>query len=266
MSAKLTVLMYHALIDDKGRAEGADAHYAVTREVFRQHIAAVKIKGATPRSVASILAEDHGVGNAIAFTFDDGHASNADAAMDLASEGGSADFFINSSTVGSANILDWPTLREMVKAGASIQSHGHTHRYFDELSEGEIREELTTSKAEIEAHVGAAVTIFAPPGGRLQPAVARIAREVGFTAICSSSVGLWKLDGSRWNIPRFAVLQGTGEAQFRRWLSQDRVELFKLTTRQGVLDGAKKILGNKGYEKLRARLLGGNPPARSAAP
>ncbi len=258
--------MYHALFDAHGDCTGADAHYAVTREAFRRQLAEVKRGGAVPSSVASLLAATNGK-HCVAYTFDDGHVSNADAAMDIAAEGGTADFFINSSVVGRVPVLDWPTLREMADAGASIQSHGHTHRYFDALSEGEIRDELATSKAMIEAHLGTPVTIFAPPGGRLQPAVARIARELGYEAICSSGVGLWKLDGSRWNIPRFAVLRATSDAQFRHWIEQDRVELIKLTVRHRALDSAKRILGNRGYEKLRARLLGDeSTPEKSANP
>lgn len=260
MNDRLTVLMYHAILDNHGQCAGADLRYAVTRKAFRQHLAETKLLGGKPRSVADILASPGSGSDSscdVAFTFDDGHASNADAAADLAEAGGSGDFFINSSTVGQPNNLDWATLRDMAAAGASIQSHGHTHRYFDEINESEIRHELVTSKHEIEAHIGLPVTIFAPPGGRLQPAVARIAREVGYVAICSSSVGLWARNGATWNIPRFAVLRETDDAQFRQWVSKDRLALMHLSARQAALDAAKKILGNRGYEKLRARLLGG---------
>jgi len=255
--------MYHALLDNHGQCVGADSRYAVTRKVFREHLAEIKRQGASPRSLANILASSGSGSDScsntsrdVAFTFDDGHASNADAAADLAEAGGGGDFFINTSTVGQSNNLDWATLRDMAGAGASIQSHGDTHRYFDELNESEIRHELVTSKREIEAHIGTPVTIFAPPGGRLQPAVARIAREVGYAAICSSRAGLWARNGATWNIPRFAVLRNTHNAQFSQWVSQDRVALMHLMARQTALDSAKKILGNRSYEKLRARLLG----------
>lgn len=261
MNNRLTVLMYHALLNNHGQCAGADSRYAVTRKVFRQHLAEIKRQGGKPRSVADILvSSESGCDSSrdVALTFDDGHASNADAAADLAEAGGSGDFFINTSTVGQPNNLDWANLRDMATVGASIQSHGHTHRYFDELNESEIRDELVTSKHEIEAHIGLPVTIFAPPGGRLQPAVARIAREVGYLAICSSSVGLWARNGTTWNIPRFAVLRETGDEQFRQWVSQDRLALMRLMTRQVALDAAKKIFGNRGYEKLRVRMLGGD--------
>ena len=261
MNNRLTVLMYHALLGGDGQCAGADPRYAVTRKVFRQQLAEIKRQDAKPQSLASILASSLTASDSsrdVVFTFDDGHASNADAAADLAEAGGSGDFFVNSSTVCQPNNLNWATLREMAGAGASIQSHGHTHRYFNELSESEIRYELLTSKHEIEARIGLPVTIFAPPGGRLQPAVARIAREVGYVAICSSNVGLWGRNSATWNIPRFAVLRETGDGQFRQWVSQDRLALMHLTARQTALDAAKKIFGNRGYEKLRARLLGGD--------
>ena len=68
-------------------------------------------------------------------TFDDGLASNAWAAGQLAERGDTADFFVNPSTVGTAGFLDWPTLRRMADAGMSIQSHGMHHRYLSGLLE-----------------------------------------------------------------------------------------------------------------------------------
>jgi peptidoglycan/xylan/chitin deacetylase (PgdA/CDA1 family) len=249
-----TVLMYHAITPDGGALEHADPHYAVSRGAFRAHLAGIREAGLACTSVAKAL--EGGRKNCVALTFDDGHASNALAADDIAAQGGSADFFVNPSRVGSAGYLGWTELRALAALGMSIQSHGHTHRYFDELSEREVEEELATSKAQIEQHVGTPVTIFAPPGGRLTPAVARIAEGLGFRAICSSRVGFWREGGARWSIPRFAVLATTSNEQLARWVRGDRMEVARMQARQAVLDASKRVLGNRGYEKLRARLLG----------
>lgn len=261
---RLAVLMYHAIPAGEGRADdGADAHYSVSRETFRKHLAAMRELGLRPSAVRDVLASGAGHG-CVGVTFDDGHESNAHAAMDLAAASGNADFFVNPGRVGQRHYLDWAALRDLAKAGMSIQSHGQDHRYMDELDEREIESELATSKAHIEDQLGAPVTLFAPPGGRLRPVVPVIAQRLGYRALCSSSVGLWATGGDRWRIPRLAVLASTGDAQMRRWLEQDAWELTRLRVRHGALTGAKLLLGNRGYERLRASLLGGGTP--NAAP
>ena len=253
--AALTVLMYHALTGPSGELSDADPHYAISRAAFRDHLGRIRAAGLRPASVAAILQGASAAGS-VALTFDDGHETNALAVADILEADGSADLFVNPARVGSARHLDWPALRGLAARGISIQSHGHTHRYFDELGEREIEEELARSKAQIEERVGTPVTLFAPPGGRLTPAVAGIAERLGYRGICSSRVGLWRAGSAPWNIPRFAVLATTTAEQLDRWIRGDGLEVARLKARQALLDTMKRVLGNRGYERLRARLLG----------
>ena len=253
--------MYHAITDDTSASLDVDFHYAVTRAKFREHLELVREMGFRASSVASILASQQNNSRnetvrQIAFTFDDGHESNAAAADDLLAISGSADLFINSSMVGKKSYLDWHALSDLAKAGISIQSHSDTHRYLDELSEDEIKKELATSKSEIEDHVGVAVTLFAPPGGRMKKCVTGIAQELGYHGICSSRVGVWNKGATSWNIPRLAVLSTTSDIQLARWIKQEESEIFRLKLRHGLLTSAKFLLGNQGYERLRVQLLG----------
>jgi peptidoglycan/xylan/chitin deacetylase (PgdA/CDA1 family) len=255
IQAPISVLMYHALFGEDGNCPGADPRYAVSRTTFRRHLDFIVALNTYPTSVVNLLSGPSRAG-AVAMTFDDGHASNAAAAEDLAARAGSADFFVNPSMVGQSNYMPWSVLRELSDAGMSIQSHGFTHRYFNELSDDEVRTELQRSKSEIEQHVGKPVVVFAPPGGRLSPRVEVIANEVGYQAICASHVGLWRQQTSIWKIPRLAVLTSTSEPQFQRWIKQDSLEIAKLVLRKRGLDGAKRLFGNRGYEKLRQAVLG----------
>lgn len=253
-SNQLTVLMYHALFDSAGLCEDADPHYAVTWQRFLRHLATLKAAGMRASSVVDIFACGMQA-DRIAMTFDDGHASNSAAAVAIIESHGSADLFINPETVGKRNYLDWTALRDLARAGISIQSHGHTHRYFDELSEADIEYELAVSKSTIEDRLGTSVTLFAPPGGRLTSRVSAIAERLGYHGICSSQVGLWQIDGSPWNIPRLAVLASTTDEQLLRWVTQDRLEIARLKMRHHLLTTAKQLFGNRGYERLRASLL-----------
>jgi len=252
MNGPTTVLMYHAVLDAADADAGADRHYSVDRGQFLRHIDAVRSAGQSPASVRSLLAgaDARGVG----FTFDDGHASNEWAAQRLADAGGSADFFVNTTTVGTAHFLSWAALRDMAGIGMSIQSHGHHHRYLDELSPAEVDDELQRSRALLEDRLGRRVELFAPPGGRVSPGLHAAAARAGYTAVCSSRVDLWR-DRHEPDIPRFAVLAETSDAQLSRCVRQDAGELLARRVRAGLLNSGKRLLGNQGYEKLRGRLL-----------
>ncbi len=56
-------------------------------------------------------------------------------------------------------------VRKIADAGHEIGTHSATHSYMSRLSEAEIRAELTSSVAAIEAVTGKAVTLFRPPYG-----------------------------------------------------------------------------------------------------
>ena len=254
MGGKLAVLMYHALTDGDGRCADADQRYAVSPAQFARHLDALKQAGLRAGSVESIRT---GAAHAdtVAMTFDDGHASNAKAAEMLAACSFSADFFVNPSTVGQPNYLSWSELGNMAAAGMSIQSHGWHHRYLDELTPDGVMAELVDSKRAIEDRLGTAVNVFAPPGGRTSDGLARSAARAGYSALCTSEVGLWRPQDGPWSIPRLAILNSTSTARFERWIAKDWREMAVQRTRHAVLAGAKRVLGNRGYDRLRGGLL-----------
>jgi len=266
---RTTVLMYHAIEDTTVPAvdsPAADPHYSVSPLTFSDHLRAIADVGARGVSVLDRLAGTVS-GASVAVTFDDGHASNRQAADVLAGSSMTADFFVNPFTIGSAGFLTWAELREMLQLGMSIQSHGMHHRYLSDMSPVDVKQELLESRIEIEQQVGAAVTIFAPPGGRMPPQFALTAAQAGYRAVCSSAVGYWQPARRRAvndpaltdaeMIPRLAVLNATEVARFRRWISGHRPEMWKLQMRSALLQGAKRAVGNQRYDKLRQAIVGG---------
>jgi peptidoglycan/xylan/chitin deacetylase (PgdA/CDA1 family) len=255
MNGTVTVLMYHAVGNERGECAGAEAHYTVTSRQFESHLALSAREGLRVRSVAHLLAAPAERARSVAFTFDDGHRSNGPAAERIARAGGSADFFVNPSRVGKPHNLGWSDLRSMAEAGMSIQSHGQEHRYLDDLSPMEVVAQLVDSKKAIEDHLGRPVTLFAPPGGRMTPNLRVVAARAGYAAVCSSRVGLWHTRESAWDVPRLAVLQSTSDAQLARWLGHDWWEITNCRARYLTLASAKRLLGNHRYGRLRGRLL-----------
>jgi peptidoglycan/xylan/chitin deacetylase (PgdA/CDA1 family) len=254
-----TVLMYHAIPDQAQAEAGVDPHYSVLRDQFARHLELIAESGGRPASVRAILDEQvagRSVQGWVGVTFDDAHRSNHAAAAMLRDVGGSADFFVNPSTVGTGNFCSWAQLREMADWGMSIQSHGMHHRFLDELTPVDVEMELGRSKDIIEQELGRAVTLYAPAGGRQAPGMDALAQRLGYERICSSRVGLWGDEGGGpREVPRLAVLMGTGLPQLRRWVRQSALEMAWQRGRYGALRKAKRLLGNGVYVRLRGALL-----------
>ena len=251
----IVALMYHAITNDRV-TNLYDPHYSVSQEAFQQQIQFIQSQNNLIQTIPSLLDKEEIQRNGyVCVTFDDGAVTDYEVAFPiLCDNNAKADFFINTSTVDSKGYLDWHQIREMQQQGMSIQSHGHTHRYFDDLTDDEIKKELALSKKIIEDKTGKEVLVFAPPGGRLKPAVWRIADELGYKIICHSKPGVWSNDSK--GIPRFAVLNSTSYKQFEDWVNQNNKELFLSIASYNVKYGTKKLLGNSRYEKIRSMILG----------
>jgi len=260
---RTTVLMYHAV--DGPAAPAADPHYSVSASAFASQLHAVQSTGRRGTSVLRmLLSSNGGTGRTkfVALTFDDGHASNRLAADMLAAANMTADFFVNPTTIGLPGFLSWSDLREMHGLGMSIQSHGMHHRYLSDLSAADVQQELTASKAAIEQKLGSAVTLFAPPGGRMPSQFASLAALAGYVAVCTSTVGYWRKVGRSPDtdaqlVPRLAMLNATDIVRFKRWITGHRVEMWKMQARGALLQGAKRAVGNQRYDKLRQAIVGG---------
>lgn len=256
MSDQCTVLMYHATPAHPSDVGSADPHYSVALNVFRDHLAVLKQSGLSARSVDTVQASLTRGERPVGMTFDDGHGTNLAAAQALAEYGWSGTFFVNPSTVGTSDYLSWSDLQAMADMGMSIQSHAQHHRYLDELTPAEQLQELTVSKAQIEQHLGRAVTVFAPPGGRITDQTASLAQQAGYAMVSTSRVGVWKVGRDPiWDVPRFAMLASTPMGQLQAWVQQSPMEITKQVLRYRSLHWAKSLLGNGGYERLRGALL-----------
>lgn len=251
--APVVALMYHALHQGEVPA-GQDPHYTLPADGFDRQMQRIAA-GPGGGSAEACL---RGAGAArVLVTFDDGHASNYTLAFPrLRRHGIAADFFVNPATVGTPGFARWNELREMADAGMSIQSHGYDHVYLTRLEPRRLRETLTAARVEIEQHVGRPVTLLAPPGGRMPPDLPAIARECGYRHVLSSQPGLLPTHpGKGRAIPRMAMTAATGEETFRRWIACDRLAIGRERLRYQGLAMAKRLLGDAGYERLRARAL-----------
>ncbi len=194
----------------------------------------------------------------IALTFDDGYESFLRYAYPALKErGGSATVFIVAGYAGGWNRwevnlgalrfkhLSWEQLRAM--EGIEVGSHTMTHRCLVGLPEGELRRELTDSKAVIEDRLGCPVNYLSLPFGRFDRRVIEIAREAGYLAACTMNP-LERENG--FLVGRRGVYLLDTETALCRKLNGAAcsLEMLKLRTINRFSGGTilvKKLLGNR---------------------
>ena len=154
-------------------------------------------------------------------TFDDGFRSIRDIALPWLVRFGypavmfvPTDFVGRSSSFDSADepeepICDWADLRELQRCGVSIQSHATSHRPFSQLDPAEQTREVASSKAVLEAELGAAVAALAYPYGDpgADTAHSQMALErAGYRAAFLYGGGLARLPAKDpYGLPRIAM-------------------------------------------------------------
>ena len=248
----LPILMYHEVEDGKS----SEKRYTVATTDFER-----QLRHLQESRYATILLDEHFHGrtvpgtNRVAITFDDSHLCHYAKSFPLLAEHGlRATFFVVTDFIGQDK--RWLTrehILAMRRGGMSIQSHTHTHRFLDTLSESGIREELGTSKALLEDWLGEEITILSCPGGRYNPAVLEMAATLGYKAVCTSVPGLASTV-SRHDavpmLPRFLMTGNTSFADFERMIRADKNYVRRKRLGYWAKYLAKRSLGNNMYHHL----------------
>ncbi|MEO6909856.1 MAG: polysaccharide deacetylase family protein, partial [Edaphobacter sp.] len=137
--------------------------------------------------------------NETALTYDDGPNDDATERLleVLARHEVHATFFLIGGFVRQRPGL----AKSIAAAGHLIGNHTMTHPWLSWQSSARIREELAGCNAVLEDTLGTPVRFFRPPHGARRPAVLRIARELGLTAV------QWNITAFDWNpIPAEKIL------------------------------------------------------------
>ena len=83
-------------------------------------------------------------------------------------------------------------VEKIVEAGHEMGTHSRTHSYMSKLTETEIKDELSTSRAAIEKITGKKVTLFRPPYGDYNNLLIDTCAELGLYPI------QWDVDSLDW--------------------------------------------------------------------
>jgi peptidoglycan/xylan/chitin deacetylase (PgdA/CDA1 family) len=228
------VLLYHAV--------GAAAdRYTVSRAELAQHLDRIAAAQAQVVSLADLRAGADAWPFPVVITFDDGRASDYTEAFPLlARHGVTAELFLNPSTVGQHGFVTWDQVREMARAGLSIQSHAYDHVYLTRESEAGLVHQVADSKARLEDEIGAPVSWLAAPYGDLNARVVEEAIAAGYQAVCTSWP--WPARAQARTVSRVSVYGGTSAEVFDRILAGDPRPYVAQAARAALAYPAKQAL------------------------
>jgi peptidoglycan/xylan/chitin deacetylase (PgdA/CDA1 family) len=119
----------------------------------------------------------------VMLTFDDGFAEHLTVGTFLREHSLIGTFFVISGFLRETGHLSAHDVKELAALGHRIGSHTATHRSLPSLSNTQIVDELSGSKAALEDLTGQAVDWLAPPGGLLCPRSLAIATELGYKVV-----------------------------------------------------------------------------------
>lgn len=256
----IPVLMYHALEDTEHPAGSRDAGeqlYVLQVSQFREQMDFLARGGYRTYLLEELQDLDEWPEKAFVLTFDDGHESNFTLALPVLREYGfRAVFFITTGWIGTPRYLTEEQILVLHEAGMGVGSHGISHRYFQQMSNQEIRDELRVSKVTLEKNIGSVINSFSAPGGRITRSLLKIAAETGYRDICISKPGFFEKGDKV--ISRFDITP-MNHSTFSNVLEYKRCHLYKQLFRYEMLRMLKNVLGNGAYDRIRDRLLKASP-------
>jgi len=266
----VAVLTYHAVVE---APEALDAWepgarlYVFTLDELRQQLDHLAAEGFTTVAMRDLIRWHGGEGELperpIVVSFDDGHRSNAAlAAPALAERGQRAIFFVTAARVGHGEHVTWPELLAMREAGMEIGSHTLTHPCPSTLTDDQLRHELVESKSVLEQGLDAPVEFVASPTGYDHPRFGALAREAGYRAALQGVIGRNTRRTDPHALRRFVLKRSHGFETFCALVDPRSRAYVPMRIKQAARNAVRRVLGVRGYEAIRRRLLaGGNGTA-----
>jgi peptidoglycan/xylan/chitin deacetylase (PgdA/CDA1 family) len=255
----VSVLMYHALESAEypaGAKDAGEQRYVLQVEQFRVQLEYLHNEGFRTFLLQELLDLEEWPDKSVVLTFDDGHESNFALALPLLQMYAfNAEFFITTDWIGTPHFMTVEQVKALHDAGMGIGSHGLSHKFLDDMNSSEIERELHKSKNILTGITGQKVTSFSAPGGRMRRGVADIAEDIGFRIVCTSQPGVLNQRSFFYSIPRLVVRADTDLETFKTMVRGDHEYVAKLARRNSFMFIAKKVLGNKGYERMRKMML-----------
>ncbi|MEU9745549.1 polysaccharide deacetylase family protein [Streptomyces niveus] len=228
-SARVPVLLYHAVMDDP---PAWIAEFTVTPRQFTAQLDAVTAAGRTAVPVGALAGRLTGGAplppRPVVLTFDDGFADlPGPTAEALAERALPATAYLTTGALapGSGSLLPPAPMMTLAQAsalerlGMEIGAHTVTHPQLDTLRTPQLDRELRESKAVLEDVLGHEVAHLAYPHGYNSRAVRRAARRAGYASAVAVRHALSSGADEPYRIARLIVRRSHTVADVTAWLA-----------------------------------------------
>jgi peptidoglycan/xylan/chitin deacetylase (PgdA/CDA1 family) len=238
------ILAYHEIAPEVNNA------YSITCADMNEHLRFIAQCG------------DAGI---LGLTFDDGEESQYRYSLPLLEKHRlKGRFFVNVGFVGQSktikgwtqHFMNWSQLKDLVRLGHSVQSHGWSHEFLTACSPRELKQQLLRSKQTLEDRLGTSVESISAPGGRWNSRVLQGCREAGYKILFTSDP--WASSKVRDGITvrgRYIVLSNTTVAALQKLVKVGGVQLLSLQLHGQLKASARALLGEKTYHRLWRRFM-----------
>jgi len=248
-------LMYHELqLPNRNlcQSEPGYARYVISLDEFRSQMSAIQEMGLQGISVTNALKFST---PAVAITVDDGCETDLLATAPVLREFGfGATFYVAAGLLGKAGYMSAVQLRELSDLGFEIGCHSMTHPYLSDLDDADLNREIVYSKDVLENIIGKPVEHFSCPGGRYDARAIQVAKNAEYRTVATSSPRANSPATNPFLLGRVAITRGLTKPAFQKLCRGET--LWRLGLRVGLRNGAKRLLGNAAYDRLRAVILG----------
>lgn len=246
--------MYHEL-ELAGRtlcqSEPGYVRYVLTLDQFRRDMSTIQQLGLQGTNISQVLKFS---AHSIAITVDDGCETDLIAMAPLLKDFGfSATFYVTAGFLGKKGFLSPSQLQELSSLGFEIGCHSMTHAYLTELNDSGLKREIADSKIMLQQIIGKSVEHFSCPGGRCDSRVSNAAQEAGYHTLAHSVPRGNASNSDRFSLGRVAMTRDLSQDAFARICRGEN--LWKLELKAGLLTGARRVLGNPAYDRIRAMFL-----------
>lgn len=238
----LPILMYHKVGDPP--AGSRLKKLWVSSAMFRRQMEYLSNNGYHPITFKDVYAHwDSGTSlpaKPVLITFDDGYANNFHNAFPILRDFGfRAVLFVVVQTVGGDNkwhdprlearidMITWPQIKELQKAGWEIGSHTMSHHNLQKIDLKEAAEEIEKSRRSLREFLEETPDTFAYPygSGEDNPALRQKVKEAGYRLAVGVHADKWRLGKFKenpFNLPRVFVRGGEFLFDFHLQMTRGR--------------------------------------------
>lgn len=247
--------MYHELALPNRRlcqSQPGYVRYVISIEEFRAQMSAIHDSGLRASNVSDALTFSE---PGVAITVDDGCETDLVAIAPILQQlGFGATFYVTAGFLGKPGYMAPSQLQELSRLGFEVGCHSMTHAYLSDLDDASLQREIVESKRVLEEIIARPIEHFSCPGGRHDSRTIQVARSAGYRTLATSSPRPNSPSSDLFSLGRVAITRGLNNAAFEK-LCRGKT-LWRLGLGVGLRDGAKRLLGNAAYDRMRAIILG----------